>query len=118
MATKLARNVVTYGCWRAVHEAVELASAAGIAPDTFLDVIEASDREGIALLGLQRLRMSGNALDYASRSVDIYQRNMNKDLEAAKMLAVEKGVTVPLVDVAIAQSPDTFAWLEERRRTP
>jgi 3-hydroxyisobutyrate dehydrogenase-like beta-hydroxyacid dehydrogenase len=112
MVTKIARNVVTYGCWRAVHEAVQLAAASGIEPATLVEVIEASDRDHIALLALQRLRMAGRTVDAASRTVRTYLRNMDKDLDGAQQLAVETGLAVPLVDVARAQGPDTFAWLE------
>lgn len=111
MATKVARNVVTYGCWRAVHEAVELAAAAGVDPATLLEVIEMSDREHIALLTLQRLRMAGRTVDSASRTVGTYLRNMQKDLGAAQDLAGRVGVPVPLVDVARERADDTFAWV-------
>jgi 3-hydroxyisobutyrate dehydrogenase-like beta-hydroxyacid dehydrogenase len=112
MATKIARNVVTYGCWRAVHEAVQLAAASGVEPATLVEVIEASDREHIALLSLQRLRMAGRTVDTASRTVQTYLRNMDKDLDGAQQLAAETGLAVPLVDVARAQGLDTFAWLQ------
>jgi 3-hydroxyisobutyrate dehydrogenase-like beta-hydroxyacid dehydrogenase len=112
MATKIARNVVTYGCWRAVHEAVELAVASGVEPATLVEVIEASDRDHIALLSLQRLRMADRTVDAASRTVRTYLRNMDKDLDGAQQLGAETGVAVPLVDVTRAQGLDTFAWLE------
>ena len=112
MATKIARNVVTYGCWRAVHEAVELAAASGVEPATLVEVIEASDRDHIALLSLQRLRMAGRTVDTASRTLRTYLRNMDKDLDGAQQLAAETGLALPLVDVSRAQGLDTFAWLE------
>jgi 3-hydroxyisobutyrate dehydrogenase-like beta-hydroxyacid dehydrogenase len=112
MATKIARNVVTYGCWRAVHEAVQLAAASGVEPATLVEVIEASDRDHIALLALQRLRMASRTVDAASRTVRTYLRNMDKDLDGAQQLAAETGLAVPLVDVTRGQGPDTFAWLE------
>ncbi len=111
MAAKVTRNLITYGCWRAVHEAVELAAASGVDAATLVDVIEASDPEHIALLSLQRLRMAGQMVDAASRTMEIYVRNMDKDLHAAQQLSAETGVPVPLVDVARNQGSDTFAWL-------
>ncbi len=63
MATKLGCQVVTAGRWRAVHEAVELAAAAGVDPATLVAAVEASDPDGTSLMRLQRLRMSGQLLD-------------------------------------------------------
>jgi 3-hydroxyisobutyrate dehydrogenase-like beta-hydroxyacid dehydrogenase len=117
MATKIARNVITYGCWRAVHEAVELAEGSGVDPAIFLEVIEASDPDHIAVLTLQRLRMAGRTVDDSSRLLRTYWRNMDKDLGAAQQLATDLSVTVPLVDVARAEGPDTFAWLERLERS-
>lgn len=113
MATKVARNVVTYGCWRAVHEAVELATAAGVEPATLVEVIEISDRDHVALLALQRLRMAGKTIDSSSRTMDIYLRNMLKDLGAAQDLAARVSVAVPLVDTTRDRASDTFAWVGE-----
>ena len=113
MATKVAGQIVTAGRWRAVHEAVELATAAGVDRATIVEVIEASDPEGTALLGLQRLRMSGATVDGFGRPVAHYLRNVDKDMEAAQQLAAETGVGVPLVDLTAAQAADTFAWLDE-----
>jgi 3-hydroxyisobutyrate dehydrogenase-like beta-hydroxyacid dehydrogenase len=112
MATKIARNVITFGCWRAVHEAVGLAEGYGVDPAIFLDVVEASDPDHIALLTLQRLRMASRVIDNSSRTLRTYRRNMDKDLDAAQQLATDLMVRVPLVDVARAEGPDTFAWLE------
>jgi 3-hydroxyisobutyrate dehydrogenase-like beta-hydroxyacid dehydrogenase len=123
MAAKLSRQIVTAGRWRAVHEAFALASAAGVDPALFLHVIEASDQpstvehDGKGLLGLQRLRMAGQTVDVSSRSVRVYIRNVDKDMEAAQQLAGETGVTLPLVDLTRAQTYDTFAWLEAAERS-
>ena len=68
MATKLASQIVTAGRWRAVYEAVELASACGVDPAMLVDVIDASDPEGTALTGLQRLRIKGQTVDAFSPS--------------------------------------------------
>ena len=50
-------------------------------------------------------------MDAASRTMEIYVRNMDKDLHAAQQLSADTGVPVPLVDVARNQGSDTFAWL-------
>ncbi len=115
MATKLGCQVVTAGRWRAVHEAVELASAAGVDPKTLVAAVEASDPDGSSLLRLQRLRMSASTVDEFSRPVQHYARNLDKDLEAVQELATESGVAVPLVDLARAHAADTFGWVEQTR---
>jgi 3-hydroxyisobutyrate dehydrogenase-like beta-hydroxyacid dehydrogenase len=110
MACKLANQIVTAGRWRAAHEALQLATASGIDPDTLIDVIEASSA-GTAHSGLIRLRMSGQTIDQFGRSVRTYQRNVDKDMQAAQELAAATGVTIPLVDLTVEKSDDTFAWL-------
>jgi 3-hydroxyisobutyrate dehydrogenase-like beta-hydroxyacid dehydrogenase len=113
MATKIASQVVTAGRWRAVHEAVELAASAGVEPATLVEVLETSDPEGNALLGLQRLRMAGRTVDDFARPVRHYLRNVDKDMQAAQQLAGETGIAVPLVDLFRARAADIFAWLGE-----
>ena len=120
MATKVAKQIVTAGRWRAVHESVELATAAGIDPAVLVHAIEASDPDRTALLGLQYMRMAGQTVDSSSRPVRHYLRNTDKDMAAAQELAAETGVRVPLVDLTRAETADTFAWLDEaeRKRAP
>jgi 3-hydroxyisobutyrate dehydrogenase-like beta-hydroxyacid dehydrogenase len=113
MATKLGCQVVTAGRWRAVHEAVQLASSAGVDPETVVAAVEASDPDGSSLMRLQRLRMTASTVDEFSRPVQHYARNLDKDLAAAQDLAAETGVDVPLVDLARAQATDTFGWVEQ-----
>ncbi len=113
MATKLASQIVTAGRWRAVYEAVELASACGVDPAMLVDVIDASDPEGTALTGLQRLRIKGQTVDAFSRPVRHYFRNVDKDTAAAQQLAAEKGIALPLVDLTRALAGETFSWLDQ-----
>src|SRR5262249_18023251 len=113
MACKVAGQIVTAGRWRAVHEAVELGAAAGVEPATVMHVVEASDPEGNALMGLQRLRMSGTTMDAFGRPTRNYYRNVDKDMAAAQELAALLGVPVPLVDVFRAGAKEMFAWLDE-----
>jgi 3-hydroxyisobutyrate dehydrogenase-like beta-hydroxyacid dehydrogenase len=56
MATKIARNVITFGSWRAAHEAAELARTAGVAPQTLIDVVEEADPHGATLFQWLRHR--------------------------------------------------------------
>ncbi|EIV92430.1 beta-hydroxyacid dehydrogenase, 3-hydroxyisobutyrate dehydrogenase [Frankia sp. QA3] len=106
MATKIARNVVTYGSWRAVSEAAALARAAGVDPARLAEVIDTADPEGHTLLTLLRLRGSDGTLpEAAGRKI---QPLMTKDLDAARDLAAALAVDVPLVEVARTRAEQTL----------
>jgi len=106
MATKIARNVITYGTWRAVHEASTLAEAAGVDPAKLLTVIDEADPEGATLLSWQRMRLAGKPETLAM--VSQVERLLDKDLAAAQELAGRVGVAVPLVDVAREHGKETL----------
>ncbi|WP_285902063.1 NAD(P)-binding domain-containing protein [Frankia sp. AiPs1] len=106
MATKIARNVVTYGSWRAVFEATALAHAAGVNPARLAEVIDTADPEGHTLLALLRLRDGGDTLpEAAGRKI---QPLMTKDLDAAHDLAATLNVDVPLVEAARTHADQTL----------
>jgi 3-hydroxyisobutyrate dehydrogenase-like beta-hydroxyacid dehydrogenase len=111
MATKLGCQAVTAGRWRAVHEAVELTSAAGVDPHVLVSAVEASDPDGSSLMRLQRLRMTRSEFDEFSRPVRHYARNLDKDLDAIQQLSRDTGVGIPLIDVARSHASDTFGWI-------
>lgn len=106
MATKIARNVVTYGSWRTVSEAAALAGAAGVDPAKLAEVIETADPQGRTLLQLLHTRDAGGRLPEAlAREIEPL---MSKDLAAARDLATELGVDIPLADVARTHMRDTL----------
>ncbi|MFF5010519.1 NAD(P)-binding domain-containing protein [Streptomyces phaeochromogenes] len=107
MATKIARNVVTYGGWSIVAEAVALAEAAGVDPARLAEVIDTADPGGRTLLQLLGLRIAGEGAlpDAVAARVEPL---MTKDLDAARTLSAELGVGVPLVDVARQRAPQTL----------
>ncbi|MFJ6852391.1 NAD(P)-binding domain-containing protein [Streptomyces sp. NPDC091271] len=106
MATKIARNVVTYGTWRTVHEAAALASAAGVDPGRLAEVIEAADPDGRTLLQLLGMRgEDGNLPDAVARQISPL---MTKDLDAALALAEDLGVSVPGVGVSRERAAETL----------
>ncbi|MEV7436516.1 NAD(P)-binding domain-containing protein [Streptomyces griseoviridis] len=107
MATKIARNVVTYGGWRTVAEAVALVEAAGVEPARLTEVIDTADPGGTTLLQLLRLRTAGEGA-LPDALADKIEPLMAKDLDAARALAAELGVPVPLVDVARAHARQTL----------
>ncbi|WP_328315686.1 NAD(P)-binding domain-containing protein [Streptomyces sp. NBC_00388] len=106
MATKIARNAVTYGTWRTVHEAAALASAAGVAPARLAEVIETADPLGRTLLQLLGMRGEDGKLPEAV--VRQITPLMTKDLDAALDLAETLGVPVPAVAVTRERAADTL----------
>jgi 3-hydroxyisobutyrate dehydrogenase-like beta-hydroxyacid dehydrogenase len=112
MATKIARNVITYGTWRAVHEATALAEASGVDPAKVVEVIEQADPEWTTLLSWQRNRLTGDPNIRAL--IPQVVRLLDKDLGAAQELAAQLGVPVPLVDVTRGHGAETLEFPEEK----
>ncbi|MCW2511146.1 MAG: hypothetical protein JWR11_188 [Mycobacterium sp.] len=106
MATKIARNVITYGTWRAVHEAATLVESAGVDPHNLIAAVQAADPEGHTLFSWLRNQLAGDQ-DTAAMVPQV-QRLMDKDLAAAQELAARSDIRVPLVDAARANGQDTL----------
>lgn len=111
MATKIARNVITYGNWRVAHEAATLAEAAGVDPATLIDVVREADPDGAMMFSWLNNR-THNAEAVESHGEHVL-RLMDKDLAAAQQLAGENGVETPLVDVARTHGADTLGVAAE-----
>jgi 3-hydroxyisobutyrate dehydrogenase-like beta-hydroxyacid dehydrogenase len=96
MATKLARNALTYSWWAAAREATGLAAAAGVDPATLLEVLRTADDSVKPSLHLELMvahwKLAPEQVEWAAGLAD-------KDLDAAQQLAAEVGVPTPLVDV-------------------
>jgi 3-hydroxyisobutyrate dehydrogenase-like beta-hydroxyacid dehydrogenase len=108
MATKIARNVITYGCWTVVDEAAALARSAGVDPETLITVVEGADPQGATLFSWLREQIADNARIRAL--VPQVSTLLDKDLSAAQDLAAHFGIPVPVVDVARAGGPRTLAF--------
>jgi 3-hydroxyisobutyrate dehydrogenase len=108
MATKIARNVVTYGTWRAVHEATVLARGAGVEPARLFEVIETADPEGTTLLSWERRRLEDHDDPAFPALAAQVATLLHKDLAAAEALAAETGTELPLVDVAQRHGDETL----------
>jgi len=106
MATKIARNVITYGTWRAVQEAANLVRAAGVAPERLIEVVQAADPEGTTLFSWLRNQIAAQPDTRAM--VPQVRRLMDKDLAAAQELAADCGISVPLVDAARSHGAETL----------
>lgn len=107
MATKIARNVITYGTWRAVHEAATLVESAGVDPHKLITVVEEADPEGTTLFSWLNNQLS--APDDIRTMVPQVRRLMDKDLAAAQELAARSNIRVPLVDAARDNGAETLA---------
>ena len=96
MATKLARNAITYAMWAAVREATSLAASAGVEPAKLLEVMQTADDSVKPTLHLELLvadyKIGEEQAEWAIGLAD-------KDLDAAQELAAEVGVEVPITDV-------------------
>lgn len=134
MATKLARNIVTYGSWRTVAEATALATAAGVEPETLMAVINTADPGGRTLLNLLQMQRIGEddalamskqlpalmnedldgpaALAAIRGMIPGIEALMDKDLAAAQTLASELDIDLPLVDVTRRMERDTLGIRE------
>jgi len=134
MATKLARNIVTYGSWRTVAEATALAGAAGVEPETLMEVINTADPDGRTLLDLLRMQrideqgalamskqiaalmkqdLDGpGALAAIRKMIEGVETLMDKDLAAAQALASDLNIELPLVDVTRRMERDTLGIQE------
>ena len=106
MATKIARNIITYGVWRVVYEAGLLAETAGVDLAKLVEAVRASDPQGhLATLFLQR---RGTVAPINPENVAEFQQAayisklMRKDLEAALELADELGIDLSVVPIALA----------------
>ena len=96
MATKLARNAITYAMWAAVREATSLAASAGVDPAKLLEVMQTADDSVKPTLHLELLvadyKIGEEQADWAVGLAD-------KDLDAAQALAAEVGIEVPITDM-------------------
>ncbi|WP_019546644.1 NAD(P)-binding domain-containing protein [Streptomyces sulphureus] len=111
MVTKIARNVVTYGGWRAVSEAAALAAAAGVEPRELVEVIESADPDGRTLLQLLKFRGEDGLL--SEQLAGQVEPLMAKDLDAALDLAGSLDVPVPLVQIARRHVRGTIGLVDE-----
>ncbi|WP_256861051.1 NAD(P)-binding domain-containing protein [Streptomyces tsukubensis] len=104
MATKIARNVITYGSWRTVAEASALVEAAGVDLDSLATVIENADPEGATLLQLLHMKQDGVPESLLKQVEGL----MVKDLSAARELGTALGVDTPLVNIAHDRARQTL----------
>lgn len=112
MATKIAKNVVTFGSWRIVKEAQKLVEAVGIEPEKLLEVIESGDPNGDMMLSnLRHLDAMRKLPDYVATKIEPL---MLKDLDAAIDLANAFDVDIPATKVVRNFSFDTLDLTEPK----
>lgn len=116
MATKIARNLVTFGSWCTVAEAAKLVEAAGVKASKLTEVIEAADPGGETLLQLLKHRDENGV--FPEQVVQTIEPLMIKDLKAARDLASTLKVEAPLVDLALRNAPETLGLVKEKNPLP
>jgi alkylhydroperoxidase/carboxymuconolactone decarboxylase family protein YurZ len=97
MVTKLARNMITYGNWAVVREAVALAVAGGVDPEKVLAVMDAAGESGSTPLLLLRGQLSAETIP--AEQVAYADALAQKDLAAAQEFAGQVEVQTPITDV-------------------
>jgi 3-hydroxyisobutyrate dehydrogenase len=112
MATKIARNMVHFSVWRAGVEGAKLAQAAGVDIGKFIDLVEAaSTKPGASVtFWMDPSRIKGPSLkELDAEAVARYTMMLQqKDLEAAKELADQLGVSIPASEAARLNALDTY----------
>ncbi|ALG91677.1 MULTISPECIES: NAD(P)-dependent oxidoreductase [Actibacterium] len=103
MTAKIARNVVVYGTYRAGQEAAALCRAAGVDIAVLTKVIDESAE------GVGGPMMLANRADPMTDETEFRIRQgmkqlMLKDLQAAKDMAGDTGIELPLVDLNITDA--------------
>lgn len=108
MAAKLARNAITYGCWRVVAEATALAEGANVDMRRLIAAIDVSDPNGSMPFRVSRLQTM--EIDDADRRRMLSEIAyfIDKDLAAAQDLARELGVDAPVVDMTRERRAETL----------
>lgn len=112
MATKIARNMIHFTVWRAGFEGAKLATRAGVDLDKFIDLVErASQNPGASVttwMDADRVagaeRMTSDPRELRKMTLGLQQ----KDLDAARELADQLGVSTPAADAARLHGPETY----------
>jgi 3-hydroxyisobutyrate dehydrogenase len=101
MAAKIARNVVSYGCFRAAYEGGLLAERSAVDLHQFATAIRASEQQyGGCTVFIDRRGTVGPIEDAGAIAAALHlARLAAKDLSAAAELAAELGVELPLANV-------------------
>lgn len=112
MRAKLARQVVQFGSWLAAYEAQRIAEAAGVDLQKLAQVIRESDAVIGGPTALMFRQTVAPLTDDDDAGLVAALRNAaslaHKDLGAAKALASELGIEVPLVSLADEQMDRVF----------
>jgi len=100
MAAKICRNVIIYGVWRTAYEAALLAEAAGVSVKQLATAIEITEPiVGGAAQWLKRAHPATNPAEQSFREqVAIF---LKKDLTAAKDLARNLGLSLPMAELTL-----------------
>ena len=102
MQAKLARNLLYFAGCHVAWEAARLAQAAGVAPETLIEIVEASELwTGGSTAILKRGFLPGDPSDTPDPATRARMAGFaHKDLEAALRLGAELGVELPAAALA------------------
>lgn len=106
MVTKLARNAITFGQWAVIHEATSMAAAAGVSPETLLEVLTDGTGDGTDPLNPLRRIVSGESIN-PQQAIAAHQL-ADKDLAAAQQLGVTVGLPTSVMDHVRPILPKVF----------
>jgi 3-hydroxyisobutyrate dehydrogenase len=109
MATKLARNAVTFSSWAAIREAAALASAAGVPVERLIEVLEAGTDDGTDQINALRTVVAGPSA--TDEQIAGAVRIVRKDLAAIQSLAGDLNIEVPIVDATVPDVEGIFRGL-------
>ena len=111
MTTKIARNLIQYGCWAVVDEAASRAARQGVSLEALLVVLRTADSDGTGTLRLLDVRAAAITVpaDYADRAAAL----TDKDLDAATNLGASLGVSTPLAEATKPVMRDVYSGHRE-----
>jgi len=117
LKAKLARNLLTYGTLLAAHEARLLAERSGVNVETLAEAIRVSDEQiGGSARHLLRVAGTGGRRGDPGRSeAAASARLLHKDLSAARELAAELGLALPLAEHVERRAEEIFGLAEGGR---
>lgn len=106
-AMRMARNMVTYSTWAAIHEARSIAEAAGVSDQRLMEVLGQDEASSdIGALDIAKTQLTGTAL--AGQWLDHADDLAQKDLAAAQEYAGDVGLEVPIIDIARAKMRQVY----------
>lgn len=103
---KLARNNITYGCWRVITEAERLIRAYDMDASAFLDILTAADQSDNLFYNLLKGRIQAGG-KFSKEYGENLSRFIEKDLKAVLELAGQASLAMPSAEATLSLTADT-----------